>query len=92
MKGVNEVVRSRIRVSLFAYAYEIENKPLVSDSKYDSLCESLDTNTSTGNPRLDAFFRHRFSPETGMWVHQHPELELLKKLYNRIKGNWKNGK
>lgn len=76
--------RNRILVSLWAYAYEFEDNPLVSDAVFDKKASEIKPATSTGNAELDAFFRTEFSPTTGMWVRTHPELHKLKKLYNRL--------
>lgn len=79
--------RNRILVSLWAYAYEFEDYSLVSDAVFDRKVSEIKPAISTGNVELDAFFRSEFSPITGMWVHKHPKLTKLKKLYNRLHRN-----
>lgn len=74
--------RRRIMLSLWAYAYEFENKSLVSDAVFDSEASKVNSNIKTG--RLDEFFTNVFQPHTGMWIHQHPELEKLIALYHRL--------
>jgi hypothetical protein len=76
--------RNRIRAALFAYAYEIENIPLATDSDYDALCKKIDTSISTGNSELDDFFRAEFSSETGMWIYRHPELDKIRQLFEKL--------
>ena len=76
--------RKRIRLALFAFAYEFENTSLVSDATYDSLSREIDVKKSTGNRKLDKFFRDKFIPDSGMWVRDHPELGKLRKLYDRV--------
>ena len=78
--------RNRIRVSLFAYAYEIMNDSLISDSEFDALCLKINPSIETDNPIMDRFFREDFSPHTGMWIYKHPELDSICSLYQRITG------
>jgi hypothetical protein len=75
--------RNRIRLSVAAYAYEFENDSIMSDGDFDSLAETIDLQISTENEKLDEFFKAHFSPFTGQWIHDHPELEKLKTIYNR---------
>ena len=82
--GVNEEVRNRIRVAVAAYAYEIENDPIMSDAEFDDLCSRVDPDQDTGKPVLDLFFLMDFSPETGKWVHNHPELDGLRRIYEEV--------
>jgi len=81
-----EEKRRRIQVALWAYAYEIENHPLVPDHVFDVTCLEINPNTSTGNEVLDKFFRTEFDPCTGNWIHKHPELDKVKLLYKRVAG------
>jgi len=67
-------------LSVAAYSYEFLNIPLVSDAEFDAMSLEVDTSVDTGNETLDKFFRDTFSPETGMWVHSHPELDKLARL------------
>lgn len=73
----------RIRLALAAYSYEYESDSIMSDADYDRLCLEVDTSVTTGNRKLDKFFRDHFSPATGQWVHKHPEKEKLAALYHR---------
>jgi len=75
--------RHRIRVTLWAYAYEIENVSLVSDEEYDRVSRLIDPRVPTGHAVLDAFFATKFDPSTGMWIYQHPELNRVRALYAR---------
>lgn len=81
-----DVIRSRIRVSLAAFAYEMYDKSLISDSEYDKLSKIVYANRhiKTGDSRLDIFFSGEVSPDTGMWVRKHPELAKLESLYKRL--------
>jgi len=74
--------KRRINVSVWAYAYEIDNEPLVSDEEYDRECRLVDLSIETG--RLDEWFRANFQPDTGMWIHNHPELDRVENIYNLI--------
>lgn len=76
--------RRRIRLSLAAYSYEMLDNPIMSDGEFDDECKLVDKTMSTGNRLLDDFFLHEFEPDTGQWIHKHPELDKLKALYKRI--------
>jgi hypothetical protein len=81
--------RNRILLSLYAYSYEYQNDSLVSDGEFDALCGKIDTSIDTGNELLDTFFRAEFSPDTGMWIHKHPERDKLENMYQALKsGKW----
>lgn len=75
--------RNRIMVSVWAYAYEIMNESLVSDALYDETCRSICPFIRTGNDIMDTFFLNEFDPSTGMWIHRHPQIEGIRKLYER---------
>ena len=76
--------RNRIRLSLWAYAYEFKSISMVSDDVFDTLSKAINVSQTTGNRKLDKFFRDEFNPDTGMWVHKHPELIKLEWLYNYL--------
>lgn len=77
--------RNRIRLSVWAYAYEFMDDTMVPDAVYDALSLEIDPSVTTGNRRLDRFFATEFSPSTGMWVRKHPDLRGLHRTYERIK-------
>lgn len=77
--------RNRIRLSVFAYAYEVMNDSLISDADFDTLSLRIDPKVETGNKKLDRFFAKHFDPSTGMWVTKHPEKRLLHAAYLRFK-------
>jgi len=72
--------RRRIRVSVWAYAYELLDRSLVSDETFDRECKLVDPSISTGHEVLDVFFREQFADYTGQWVHRHPEKHKLAAL------------
>jgi hypothetical protein len=37
----NSEIRNRIRVAAAAYAYEVENDPILTDAEFDALCLSI---------------------------------------------------
>jgi hypothetical protein len=80
-------IRNRIRVAVAAYAYEVENDPILSDAEFDALCLTINPEADTGNPDTDKFFREEFDPNTGSWVHRHPNKEGLA----RIAALYRNG-
>lgn len=77
--------RNRIRLSLAAYAYEILNHPILSDNKYDQLAKIINPMVLTNNIVLDVFFMGVFTPDSGIWIHQHPEPSKLANLFDRLK-------
>lgn len=74
--------KRRTKVAIWAYAYEFEDNPLVSDAIFDSECAKINPAVATTRPELDEWFKQQFSPHTGSWVHVHPDLERLRSLYN----------
>jgi NAD-dependent DNA ligase len=80
---INQEIRNRIKLSVAAYAYEMEDDSIMSDADFDSLCREIKVNESTGNEKMDNFFKTEFNPSTGQWIHQHPELDKIKIIYNK---------
>ncbi len=78
---INQEIRNRIRLSVAAYAYEYMDDPIMSDTDFDKLALKINPNEKTGNRKLDNFFKEHFMPDTGMWIHKHPEKEKLKYIY-----------
>lgn len=76
--------RRRIRVALWAYAYEEHSVSLVSDAEFDEECLKVNLKQSTGDRRMDNWFRKTFSPHTGQWVHNHPNRTGLERLYRLL--------
>lgn len=76
--------RNRIRLSLAAYSYEVHSHSIMSDGEYDELSRQIDSTVKTRNKKIDNFFAILFEPDTGMWIHKHPELYKIKELYERI--------
>jgi len=74
--------RNRIRLAIFAYAYEYKNHSLISDGDYDALSLKVDVKRKTGNAGLDRFWRQEFTASTGMWIRKHPHLERIEQIYN----------
>ena len=79
---INQEIRNRILVSVAAYAYEYLNAPIMSDADFDALSQQIDITKQTGNKTLDTFFEKYFTPDTGLWIHKHPEKTRLKYLYD----------
>lgn len=75
--------RMRIRLSVYAYAYEYHARSLVPDAVYDILARCIQPSVATGAPVLDQFFQQHYSPDTGMWIRQHPDLAGVSRLYHR---------
>lgn len=70
----------RIQVAAWAYAYEFENTSLVPDDVYDFAARMIDPKIKTGHKIMDKFFATQFEPDTGMWIHQHPERDRLPRI------------
>ena len=77
----SDQIRLRIRLSVAAYAYEICNDSIMSDSEFDRQCLLIDPSIETGNAKLDKFFKEEFDPSTGQWIHKHPELNGIVRIY-----------
>lgn len=80
--------RNRIRIAVWAYAYEIANDTLVDDAAFDALALQIRPQMSTGRDREDAFFRTEFDPSTGMWIRSHPNLAGIRGIYRRLKAGY----
>lgn len=76
--------RRRVKLTVWAYAYEFQDDPLVSDAEFDGECLLVDLTISTNRPDLDAWWRENFSPHTGQWIHRHPELSVVADLYQNF--------
>ena len=63
-------------VLLWAYAYEYESDPLVSDAEFDETCYKIDLSIDTDRPDMDEWFRKNFEPYTGSWIYFLPVEEL----------------
>jgi len=75
--------RLRITLSVATYAYEVLDRPCMSDAMWDVLAARINRWMPTGHPVMDEFFMTQFSPMTGMWIHDHPELAGIKAIYDR---------
>ena len=75
--------RNRIKLSVAAYAYEIKDNPIMSDFEFDELALKIDASFKTANRKMNNFFKKHFQPDTGLWIHKHPELRKIEYLYER---------
>ena len=80
----NQEIKNRIRLSIFAYAYEFMNDSLVDDAEFDRLSQEIDLTITTGNEEMDSFFAREFIADSGMWIRKHPELDKIKGLYENF--------
>jgi hypothetical protein len=76
--------RARIQIAVAAYAYEMMSNPLIDDATFDAAAKQIDLSIDTSRPDLDRWFREHFSPHTGQWIHNHPELHKIAQLYRRL--------
>lgn len=81
--AVEMETKRRINLALWAYAYEFKNTSLVSDAVFDIECMMVNLNLNTNRPDLDNWFRKNFTPCTGMWIRNHPELDKISELYEK---------
>lgn len=72
-------------MTAYAYAYEIDDTPLVSDPEYDAIALRVNPDQATGNDLLDRFFRAYYEKYTGSWIYMHPELLKVKALVARVR-------
>ena len=82
LNNIEQEIKKRIKLSIYAYAYEVENDSLIDDAEYDRLSNEINTDINTGNELMDRFFREEFDKSTGMWILKHPEIEKIKHLYD----------
>lgn len=77
----------RMQLSAAAYAYEFEpdEPPLCSDGEFDEACKMVNLTIETSRPDLDAYFKEHFDPSTGVWIHNHPELDKVREYVERIR-------
>lgn len=75
--------RRRIRLAIWAYAYEVESHSIVRDAVFDIESYQVDLTIETDRIDLDYWFKAYFEPCTGMWIHNHPDLLRIKELYER---------
>jgi len=80
VSNLSDEKRNRIRVAAAAYAYEIENDPVMSDAEFDALCDKIDIKKKTGDKNMDTFFKREFKAHTGMWIHKHPQKAQLPRI------------
>tara|TARA_R110000868_G_scaffold300126_1_gene560458 strand:+ start:1449 stop:1736 length:288 start_codon:yes stop_codon:yes gene_type:complete len=76
--------RNRIRLSVAAYAYELRDDSIMTDSEFDNLADMVNVQVVTGNEVMDDFFREHFEPYTGQWIHKHPHKNGLERIYNSV--------
>ena len=76
--------RRRIRLALWAHAYEDRMHSIVSDAVFDRESYAVDLSIETDRLDLDYWFRAHFDPCTGSWIHKHPEYYKIVCLYNRL--------
>ena len=81
--------KNRIRLSLAAYAYEFKSDSIMSDGDFDDLAKKINPEMKTGSDLLDNFFKTEFGPDTGQWIHLHPELDKLEAIYYMYKNQKK---
>jgi hypothetical protein len=77
----DQEIKNRVKISVAAFAYEYLNSPIMSDADFDSLAQQINITKQTGNKTLDTFFEKYFTPDSGMWIHKHPEKTKLEYLY-----------
>lgn len=88
MSRIEAEIRRRIRIAVWAYAYEVKADPFVTDAEYDEECRrvnlALDTSyEGRDNSEIDAWFRDNFSPDTGQWIWRHPNLPRIASMYEQ---------
>jgi len=77
----DQEIKNRVKISVAAFAYEYLNSPIMSDADFDSLAQQINITKQTGNKTLDTFFEKYFTPDSGVWIHKHPEKNKLEYLY-----------
>tara|TARA_Y100000389_G_scaffold204607_1_gene258311 strand:- start:1893 stop:2153 length:261 start_codon:yes stop_codon:yes gene_type:complete len=83
MDRKSEEIKRRIKLCIAAYAYEVKNDSIMPDSTFDEECKKVDVTITTGNDKMDKWFKDEFDPCTGQWIHSHPEKNRLEELYQK---------
>lgn len=73
----------RIRLSIASFAYEKRNDSIMTDHEFDALSLEVNPKITTGNRRMDRFFKTKFDPSTGSWIWTHPEITKIEALYEK---------
>lgn len=81
---VEKEIWRRIRLSVWAYAYEFKDDPVVPDAQFDAMAKEIDPGIETGRTELDEFWKNEFHPHTGMWIRKHPQLQKIERIYERF--------
>ena len=76
--------KRRIRLSVYAYAYEFMDDSLVDDAEFDRLSQEIDLTIITGNEEMDSFFAREFIADSGMWIRRHPNLDRVREIYENF--------
>lgn len=71
----------RIKLAVWAYAYEDMSDSIVDDFTFDREALLVDTSINTGNPEMDKFFREEFHAHSGQWIHKHPQIDGIIAIY-----------
>lgn len=75
--------RRRFKLLIWAYAYEFKAHSIVPDHLFDTEALRINTRIDTGKPEHDFWWRAWFKPFTAMWIHNHPDLDKLEKVYEK---------
>lgn len=74
----------RCCVAVWAWSYEVYNHSIVDDATFDRVCKEIDLSISTGNKKMDKWFKENFQPHTGQWVHNHPNKKRLDEIVQSL--------
>lgn len=81
--AVRDERRTRVRLCVAAYAYEMGENQTLDDAAFDALALSSDVTIPTG--RFDDWWYDNFNPSSGQWVLSHPDIAGLSYAYGRLK-------
>lgn len=74
--------RRRIKLLIWAYAYEKAGNSIVSDAVFDREARKVNVDIATDRPDLDKWFKENFVEHTGSWIYCFPELDRIKEIYS----------
>lgn len=77
-----EVFR-RKQIAAVTFGVEVRGVALMLESDWDGIAQRINTALGTCHPVIDEFFRARFSPLTTSWIHDHPDLGGVAKMFDR---------
>lgn len=72
----------RRQLAAVTYAIEVRGIPLMLESDWDCMAQSLYPGLGTCDPVLDEFWRTKFSPMTTAWIYDYPAMDDVARAFD----------